>query len=48
MSAGNTELNIPALPSKAGMRDCCLVSLFSLGEATKYEVFTFRNIQQYI
>ncbi len=34
MSAGNTRYDIPATPSAAGIRDCCLVSLFSLGEAT--------------
>ena len=33
-SAGNTSYSIPTLPSKVGMRDYCLVSLFSLGEAT--------------
>ena len=35
MSAGNTSYSIPTLPSRVGMRDCYLMSLFSLGEATK-------------
>ena len=32
-SAGNTDYSIPTLPSRVGMRDCCLDTLFSLGEA---------------
>lgn len=30
---GGTEYSIPTLPSRVGMKDCCLVTLFSPGKA---------------
>ena len=33
MSAGNTGYGIPTLPSRVGMKDCFLDTLFSLGKA---------------
>ena len=32
---GGTEYSIPTLPSRVGMKDYCLDTLFSLGEACK-------------
>ena len=34
-SAGWHRLSIPDLPSRSGMKDCCLMTLFSPGEASK-------------
>ncbi len=50
---GGTEYSIPTLPSRVGMKDCCLDTLFSPGKACKtnvgepslVDVFILRHIQ---
>ena len=41
MSAGNTDYSIPTLPSRVGMKDCFLDTLFSPGEACEEQL---RNV----